>query len=333
MRAPARGPLSAVITMLAVVAVAACGGTSSTGTKSTATPSAKPKAMARDANVQDAVVHVQSHYPDRISEATGFVYNARRGLVMTANHAVEAAPIIHVLLGDGSPLNGRIVGRAQCHDLAILKLNPVPPDLAQITWGGPVEPGQRVRAMTYISAGNFHDGMTLIQTRGNVAAPQASAALTSLLPRFDALIAHQTPLAESSSGSPLVDDHGRVVGVNTLSGRKYPQSPPGVNYAQSARSVRALLAQLVPGRRALFEGWSAEHACHREMNRLAGLPPDTSHKNPADMPGMEDGGDEGAGGAGHSHDDTSGGQDDMGGGHDDSGGGADDMGGHDDMGM
>jgi S1-C subfamily serine protease len=236
------------------------------------------------------VVHVESHYAKRTSEATGFVYDAERGLVMTADHAVEAAPVIHVLLHDGTPLNGRIVGRAQCHDLAILKVTPAPPDLKQVTWGPAVHAGETVRAMTYVAPnGKFHDDMSLIQTRGAVAAVDAQATLTPLLPRFEALIAHQTPLSESSSGSPLVDDAGRVVGVNTLSGRRYgPDSPPGVNYAQSTRSVRALLAQLVPGEHAYFQGWSAEHACHMQMNELAGLPRGTSHHHPVGMPGMED---------------------------------------------
>jgi serine protease Do len=207
---------------------------------------------------------------------------------MTAGHAVEDAPRIHVVLLDGQTLNGRIVGRAQCHDLAILKLSPVPADLSQIQWGGPVQTGQRVRAITHIAKGeSFHDGVTPVQTRGEVAAVNASIALTPLLPRFDALIAHQTPLSEIASGSPLVDDQGRVVGVNTLSGRKYgPTSPPGVNYAQSARTVRALLAQLVPGEHAVFEGWSAEHVCHESMNKLAGLPPENG--NSAGATGMDD---------------------------------------------
>jgi S1-C subfamily serine protease len=137
--------------LLATALLAAgCGSSASEGP----TTSKRP---AQATAGRDAVVFVQGFYPAtkataaKATAATGVIFSARQGLVLTANHAVEQAPNIDVTLRDGSLVHARTVARAQCHDLAVLKLVSPPPGLAQLALGdsGAVGVGEPVATITY----------------------------------------------------------------------------------------------------------------------------------------------------------------------------------------
>ena len=74
--------------------------------------------------------------------------------------------------------------------------------------------GQHVRAF------GFPESLDVTQmsvTEGSVSAAGVAGAPGGDLPDYPSTIQHQAPINPGNSGGPLVDDPGRVVGVNSLS--------------------------------------------------------------------------------------------------------------------
>jgi S1-C subfamily serine protease len=257
----------AVIVALALV-VGACG--SSERPK----PSAGGKAVSRP-NPAEAVVYVQARYKTHHTEGTGFIYDAERGLIITSDHAVEAAPAITATDHDGQVMHGTVLARAQCHDFAVVRLHPIPTHLQALTFADSekIAAGANVTTVSYGLASAESGKPALVTTRGSVSAAGVSARLHHLLPNIQPLIAHQAPLNANGSGSPLLNADGRVVGVNTLVGFKHGEGAvEGLNYALASNFVYDHLRELREGDASKLTGWKAEHACHRAMDKIAGVP-------------------------------------------------------------
>jgi S1-C subfamily serine protease len=262
-------PALAVALLLGVVGAVGCGsGGSSTGSATTFKPtSEKPNPSA-------AVVRVEAIYAGgRRVFSTGFVYDIRHGLLLAPDHTVEGAREVHLTMSDGTPLHGVTLARAQCHDLSVVRLHPLPAGLSGLRFADSdtVRPGDPVSVLSY-ALGSASGGQQITRTTGQVSAVNVKAVLHPLLPAFSPLIADQTPLGAGSSGSPLLNARSQVVGINTLVGEKHGSgSVPGVEYALDSNKVRSLLAELKPSSTAAFSGWEEEHMCHRQMNQIAGV--------------------------------------------------------------
>jgi len=262
---------------LAVAAVlVACGGGSGSSRKSAPSPTASASPMAQAA-AASGVVWMRARYAHgRVQTATGFVYDASRGWVLTANHAVEAAKTITVTQRDGRVVHGRLLARAQCHDFAVIALTPVPDGLHALRLGdsAALEPGQDVTAIAYAAPGPDPGQLPSQDTTyGHVTGTGLRATLHSLLPSMGPLVAHTAPLNDFASGSPLLDSRHRVVGLNTLVGYRHGAgTKPGLQYAMSASELRRMLNQLSSGPQNIPAGWRAEHRCHRAIDALAGVP-------------------------------------------------------------
>jgi S1-C subfamily serine protease len=279
--------LFALVTMASAVVAAGCGssnGDGGAGGKTAATKAHEP------AHPDAAVVYVKARYHNHTTEGTGFVYDARQGLILTSDHAVEAAPAITVVDKGGAVLHGQVLARAQCHDLAVVRLHPVPADLQKLTFAtsGTVAQGDHVTALAYTLQSSSKDAPQLVTTTGTVAATGIEAKLHPMLPAMAPLIAHQVPLNAHGSGSPLLDNGGKVVGINTLVGEKHGVGAvEGLNYALASDYIEQRLGQLRPGEGRSFTGWRDEHRCHRAMAMIAGVP--AAHTNGGDMKHMDKG--------------------------------------------
>jgi S1-C subfamily serine protease len=204
--------------------------------------------------------------------ATGVVFSVDRGLVLTANHPVEAAPAIEVTLPNGTLVHGRAIARLQCHDLALLELFPKPAGVTALTFGDSraVRINQPVRTLSYELTSSSTKLPGLTSTNGTVAAVGVREAFPPL-PPTEPFIAHQTSLAASSSGSPLLDSTGKVVGINTLVAHPREPDKPGVEYALTSNYIKKRLSQLKSTGGALG-GWADEHdACHAALRKLVGI--------------------------------------------------------------
>jgi S1-C subfamily serine protease len=251
-----------ITTFLAALAVLAAG----CGDE---TPKSQAERRAA-ADAQRAVVLVEGVYGDRRTSATGVIFEAKQGLALTANHPIEGAPAILVTMPDGTLMKGRLVARAQCHDLAVLELRPRPRGVTPLPFGDPdaVGVGDPVTTLSYQLKAAETDAPALSSVRGTITAVNVRETFTPL-PPMDPLLAHQSPLGPSGSGSPLVDARGRMIGLNTLVAHPRDGGLPGVEYALSANYIRERLRQLKPGKAGALGGWRDEHdACHAALHRL-----------------------------------------------------------------
>jgi S1-C subfamily serine protease len=255
---------------IALLVVAACGSDNSGGQSQST--SAKTPAKADPGN---AVVFVRASYKSHKTAGTGFIFDARQGLILTSDHAVEAAPAITVTDRHGQVMHGQVLARAQCHDFAVVKLHPIPTDLSALTFAdsSSVHDGASVTSVSY-SLNNSETGTpTLTTTRGTVSAVNVAAKLHHLLPTISPLIAHQVPLNAQGSGSPLLDATGKVVGLNTLVGFDHEgDAVQGLNYALESSFVYEQLRALKSGTDRDLTGWRSEHRCHKAMDTIAGVP-------------------------------------------------------------
>jgi S1-C subfamily serine protease len=258
--------LALAVALLACAALAAgCGVENETSTTSA---TAKPTS---DDDLNRSVVAVEGIYANKKTIVTGVVFSANRGLVLTANHAIEAAPAIEVTLPNGTLVQGRAIARLHCHDLALIELNPKPAGVTELAFADSrdVRIDQPVRTLSYELTSSSTKRAGLTSTRGTVSAVGVREAFPPL-PVTEPYIAHQSSLAASSSGSPLLNSAGKVVGINTLVGHPRKPDKPGVEYALTSNYIKRRLGQLtsVGGR---LSGWADEHnACHGALRELIG---------------------------------------------------------------
>jgi S1-C subfamily serine protease len=164
------------------------------------------------------------------------------------------------------------VARAQCHDLAVIKLDPKPSGLEPMRLGDSsrTSVGEPLTTMTYLLAQGGGKGPAFTRVQGTISALDVRQKFPPL-PSTGPFIAHQTPLLASASGSPVVDARGQMVGLNTLVG--HPRDPDlgGIEFALSSNYIRKRLGQLRPGVRGALGGWGSEHtACHGALHKLIG---------------------------------------------------------------
>ena len=137
---------------------------------------------------------------------SGFVIRAD-GVVLTNNHVVENAKQITVTLGDGRELDARVMGRDPKTDLAVLKIDPAGAlPTARLGDSDALAVGDWV-----VAIGNPF-GLSNSVTAGIVSAKGRAIGAGP----YDDFIQTDAPINPGNSGGPLLDQHGEVVGINTM---------------------------------------------------------------------------------------------------------------------
>jgi S1-C subfamily serine protease len=266
-------PAAAILIVASLVSVAACGGSDKASTDEALS--------GRDlvANVRPSVVSILAVPPGETREpyqggrhihGTGIVYDARRGLVLTSSHYLEAAGSVRVVVNGHTQVRGQPVARAQCNDFAVVALRPRPRNLTAIRFADSAEmrPGDPVTAIGYLHPPGQKEP-NMIKTDGSVSSVNGGGIVHRGLPVFPSLLMHQAPLQPSMSGGPLVNSRGELVGLNTVvAGGEHVESGPWA--ALPSDYLKKRLAELKPGGAHLFVGWEREHMrCHHELRKLS----------------------------------------------------------------
>lgn len=161
--------------------------------------------------VTPSVVHVEAivKMNDRRSEVTGSgVIASAEGHILTNHHVLEKAEKVQVVVpGIPGKLPAHIVGLDKQTDVAVLRVDPRP-DLVPARFGSAadVQVGQWVLAV-----GNPY-GLDGTVSLGIVSAKGRNLGIPDLINDF---IQTDAMIDRGSSGGPLVDLDGRVVGINS----------------------------------------------------------------------------------------------------------------------
>lgn len=187
-------------------------------------------------------------YDGETAAGTGFVVDARAGLVLTNNHVIRDATTVTVrLISTGRTYPARIVGAAAGADIAVLQLPPgtgltAAPlgDSAAVTVGTPVlaigNRGGRGGAPT--TARGVVNGLNRTI--------RAADGISGLTETLHGMLETSARIEPGDSGGPLAGPTGAVIGVDTAAGTG--SSPAG--YAIPIGAAIALERQIAAGHRA-----------------------------------------------------------------------------------
>lgn len=154
---------------------------------------------------------------------TGFFINPD-GYVLTAGHVVAGARQIRVVLADGRTAAAEVVGASDVPDVALIKTDAVNVPVARLGNSDALEPGEPV----LVFGSPF--GLDHTLTQGIVSGPIRKVGEARYI-QTDA------SLNKGTSGGPLVNSSGEVVGIVVLSARQ----ASGLGFAVPVADVVPLL--------------------------------------------------------------------------------------------
>lgn len=128
------------------------------------------------------------------------------GRILTNEHVIRGAQKTQVTLSDGRHFPAAVAGAHRTTDLAVLRIGALSLPLAEL-YDSPLKVGQLV-----IAIGNPY-GLGWTVTAGVVSALGRS--ISGGGAQLTDLIQTDTPINPGNSGGPLIDAHGRVVGITT----------------------------------------------------------------------------------------------------------------------
>ncbi|WP_101340005.1 trypsin-like peptidase domain-containing protein [Cereibacter azotoformans] len=193
--------------------------------------------------------------PRGMKTGAGVVFGQSAGgglLYLTNYHVVEDGGGIAVFFKKGEAISiysGTVLAVSQEKDLAALRLTPEeigtppPPPLAIDTRR--LEKGEAVVAIGYPGAADATMGrdMNIAAFETTLTGGSVSRVLMGSWPgRQQAeleLVQHTAPISPGNSGGPLLDQCGRVIGVNTM----FASDVAGIYLASSARAIADFLAE------------------------------------------------------------------------------------------
>jgi len=160
------------------------------------------------------------------------------GYILTNHHVIENDDAVEVKLNDGRVVSGMVLGWNAIYDLAVVKTNVLNISSATLGDSGLVALGEKAVALGYPLTG-FPGIMTvaegIISSKGKTDGYGVSYVQTS------------APIQSGSSGGPLVNAKGEVVGINTLCIQLLDLCVDDLRYAVEINHAKLILADLKSG--------------------------------------------------------------------------------------
>jgi serine protease Do len=174
----------------------------------------------------------------------------QNGYILTNNHVIDDAKRLKVTLTDGQMLNGKVIGKDEITDLAVVKAEDISTDESDV--------------LPYAHLGNSDDlkiGQVVIAIGnpfGLTGGPTVTAGIISSLNRniqFEngmlELIQTDAAINPGNSGGPLVNTKGEVIAINTA---KMPYAH-GIGFAVPINIAKSIMNELIQNGRVTNRPW------------------------------------------------------------------------------
>ena len=189
--------------------------------------------------LRPAVVNLRVGKGARSGSGSGVLFTPD-GFLLTNHHVVQGHDKVRVRLSDGTEMGGTVVGNDPWTDLAVVQADGDAFPFATFGDSAKLKVGQLAVAIgsplgfeSTVTAGVVSAlGRTLRSVSGHL---------------VDNVIQTDAALNPGNSGGPLVDSHGRVVGINTA----VIQPAQGICFAVPINTAKTILPQLLKHGRVL----------------------------------------------------------------------------------
>lgn len=193
------------------------------------------------------------------------------GHILTNNHVIDGAHQLKITLTDGRVLNGKVIGKDEITDLAIVKLDSFS------------DSSNNNNNLPYAQLGNSDNlkiGQIVIAIGnpfGLAGGPTVTAGIVSSLSRnlqFESgileLIQTDAAINPGNSGGPLVNTNGEVIAINTA---KMPYAH-GIGFAVPINTAKLIRRDLIENGRVITRPWIgiAFIKITRQLAQYYGLP-------------------------------------------------------------
>lgn len=163
----------------------------------------------------------------------------QQGHILTNYHVIEDAQRILVTLFNGESYEARVVGSDHVNDMAVIKIEADPGVLF------PVEIGDSSRlkvGMKVFAIGNPF-GLERTMTTGIISSLNRTLPVTRAR-SIKSVIQIDAAINPGNSGGPLLDAHGRLIGMNTAIASRTGQSS-GIGFAISSNLIARSIPELI----------------------------------------------------------------------------------------
>ncbi|MEM6502831.1 MAG: HhoA/HhoB/HtrA family serine endopeptidase [Cyanobacteria bacterium P01_C01_bin.89] len=165
---------------------------------------------------------------------SGFIVSSD-GQIFTNAHVIEGADTVKVTLKDGRELPGKVLGSDSVTDVAVIKVEAEGLPTVSFANSEELQPGQWA-----IAIGNPL-GLDNTVTTGIVSATGRSSSEVGIPDKRVNFIQTDAAINPGNSGGPLIDEQGRVIGINTAIIR----GAQGLGFAIPINRARQIADQII----------------------------------------------------------------------------------------
>jgi S1-C subfamily serine protease len=164
-----------------------------------------------------------------------------RGYIVTNNHVVENSQTLEVIYADDTKVPATLVGADPFSDLAVLLVEGVMPDVAELGDSAALQPGEPAIAIGS-PLGVFKGTVTV----GVVSAVDRRIEVAEGL-WMEGLIQTDAAINQGNSGGPLINAAGQIIGINTIVVRGSGSGvvAEGLGFSIASNTVKEVSGQII----------------------------------------------------------------------------------------
>jgi S1-C subfamily serine protease len=170
-------------------------------------------------------------------QGSGFI-TSKEGIILTNAHVVENADQVTILLKDGRTFEGQVMGTDDITDLAVVKIDPAGQDLPVAALGD----SSQVKVGDWAIAVGNPVGLNNTVTLGIISTLERSSFQVGIPDKRVEFLQTDAAINPGNSGGPLLDEQGRVIGINTA----IRADATGIGFAipiNKAKKIQPILAE------------------------------------------------------------------------------------------